>query len=80
MTDRIRSDVCCNNKYRKGTQYEAPKEGIETYEDLPNASNKEVISFLREQINVILKKANLNWKIIVACFNEILNEIEKRLK
>lgn len=52
---------------------------IETYEDLPKATNKEVLDFLREQINVILKKADMNRKIFIACFNTILLEIEKRL-
>ena len=52
---------------------------IETYEDLPQATNKEVIDFLREQIFVVMKKADMSRKIFVACFNTILNEISQRL-
>lgn len=53
---------------------------IETYQDLPNATNEEVLDFLREQIMVVLKNAGKNHKIVVACFNTILAEIKKRLK
>lgn len=53
---------------------------IETYEDIPKASNKEVIDFLREQIFVVLEKANMNRRIFVVAFNTILNDIEKRLE
>lgn len=52
---------------------------IETYQDLPKATNKEVVAFLREQIFVVINKAKVNYKVIVACFNTILKEVEKRL-
>ena len=52
---------------------------IETYEDLPNASNEEVFEFLREQIWVVLDKADLKRKIFIAAFNTILNEVKKRM-
>ena len=53
---------------------------IETYEDLPNATNKEVLDFLKEQLNIVLKKADMNRRIFIACFNTILKEIEERMK
>lgn len=53
---------------------------IETYEDLPEATNEELIEFLREQIYIFMEKANLKRKIFVAAINEILKEVEKRLK
>jgi hypothetical protein len=53
---------------------------FETYEELPNATNKELVDFLREQIFVVLEKADLKRKIFVACFNTIIAEIENRLK
>ena len=53
---------------------------IETYQDLPNATNEEVIEFLRDQIIIILKKGKVNRRIIIAAFNEILNEIKRRMK
>lgn len=53
---------------------------LETYEDLPDASNEELMDFLREQINVVLKKADMSRRIFVACFNTILKEVEGRLK
>ena len=53
---------------------------IETYEGIPKASNKEVIELLREQIYIVLKKADMNEKIFIGVFNTILNDIEKRLE
>ena len=52
---------------------------IETYEDIPNATDEEVLKFLREQIFVVLKKADMNRRIFVACFDTIISEIGKRL-
>jgi len=53
---------------------------LETYQDLPNATNKELMDFLREQIDVALEKADMKRKIFVACYNEILKEVERRIK
>ena len=53
---------------------------FETYEDLPNLSNHEVMEFLRSQIYIILRKAKLNNRVLIACFNEILKDIEKRME
>lgn len=53
---------------------------LETYEQLPDLSNKVLMEFLREQIDIILRKADMNKRIFVACFNTILSEVEKRLK
>jgi hypothetical protein len=52
---------------------------IETYEDLPDASNDEVMDFLAEQIDVVLRKADMKRRIFVACFNTILAEVRKRM-
>ena len=52
---------------------------IETYEDIPEASDNEVVEFLREQIWVVLEKADMKRKIFIAAFNTILNDINKRL-
>lgn len=38
------------------------------------------MQFLREQIDIVLEKADMKRKIFIACFNEILKEIEQRLK
>jgi hypothetical protein len=53
---------------------------LKTYQDLKYASNKDLIDFLREQIFIVLKKANMDKNIFVACFNEIIKVIEKRLE
>ena len=53
---------------------------IETYEDIPTASDDEVMEFLREQIHVILDVAGEKRRIIVAAFDEILNDVKRRLK
>lgn len=52
----------------------------EIIEDLSNTSNKKVMKLLKEEIYKILKMGDLDYKIIIAYFNEILKEIEKRLK
>ena len=52
---------------------------IETYQDLPDASNDEVIEFLREQIIVVLKAGKKNYAVVVAAFNTILNEVSSRM-
>lgn len=53
---------------------------IETWNDLPKATNKELIQFLRKQIHIILVKAQSNYKIVVVALDDILKEIEKRLE
>ena len=52
---------------------------FETYQELPQATNEELMDFLDEQINIVLIKAKMNNRIFRACFNEILKEINKRL-
>jgi len=53
---------------------------LETYQDLPDATDKEVMDFLREEIYFIMEKANMKKRIFVAAMNTILNEVEKRLR
>ncbi len=52
---------------------------IETYEDIPNATDDEVMKFLREQIHIILEASDNKKKILVSAFDEILKDIKRRL-
>lgn len=52
---------------------------IEYYQDLPNASDEEVIEFLREQIHIVIEKYPMR-AVINACFNTIIGEIKRRLE
>jgi len=61
---------------RKGGEKYMP---FETYEDIPGATDGEVMDFLHEQILIVLKKANLNKRIFIAAFNTILADIRRRL-
>ena len=54
-------------------------EDVETYEDLPFASDYVLVEFLREQIYTVLKNTGTNSQIIVGAFNTILAEVRKRL-
>ena len=53
---------------------------IETYEDVPRASDKEVMEFLRKQIHVVLEKADMKRRIFVAAFDTILGDVKRRLR